>query len=150
MPGGTSSARTVFQIEDPESQVADVPGSGDFVEIHCDLNTLTYRRQQEIEEDRSFCDTQKDYGSPNISVSGAGRWAGDVDRAFRLLSKAQREKIKIGYRYGPGGTATGAYGLSGILIVGTTEIGARVGQLQALTFEAGVDGEDHEFTWPVA
>lgn len=140
MPGGTSSRRTVFQVEDQDNV-------GDFIEIQCDLNQLTYSPVTTIEEDQSFCDTQKDYGSTNISVSGAGRWAGEVDRAFRILDRARRTATKIGFRYGPGGSDVGDYGLSGILIVGKAEIGAQVGQLVGLSFDAGVDGNDYEFAW---
>lgn len=141
MPGGTSSRRTVLQLEDPDNP-------GDFIEIQCDLNQLTYSPVTTIEEDQSFCDTQKDYGSTNISITGSGRWAGEVDRAFRILDNARRNAVKIGYKYGPGGSDTGDYGLSGILIVGRVEIGAQVGQLVGLSFDAGVDGNDVEFTWP--
>lgn len=139
--GGTSSRRTVFHIGD-----ADNPG--DFFVIQCDLNQLNYTSDVTIEEGESFCQTQKDYGTENGTIDGTGFWSGDVLRAYRALKKAQRQAVKVPYKYGPGGDANGAYGLSGIAIVGNVRIGAQVGQLVGLTFNMGIDGLDHEFLWP--
>lgn len=148
--GGTAASRTIFQVEDYETQVGDVPGSGEFTEIQCDHNQLDYDSAVAIAEQRTFCNTQKDYDTENGSISGQGLFSGAVGRAYRLLKKAQRAKKKIAYKYGPeGNTVGGEYGLSGIMIVGRVRIGAQVGNLQAITWEAGIDGLDQEFTWPV-
>lgn len=145
--GGTAAARTVFQIEDYETQVGDVPGTGDFTDIRCDLSSLQYNSGVEIAEERTFCGTQKDYDSPNGSIALNGLFSGNVERAYRLLKKAQRAQKKIGYRYGPEGADTGDYGLSGIAIVGDVNIGANVGELQKFDGQLGIDGQDVEFTW---
>lgn len=145
--GGTSSARTVFQIEDMDTQVDEAPHTGEFVEIKCDLNSLNYQSGKNIDEQGTLCGTQKDYGRFNGTIGIGGLYSGDVDRAYRLLKKAQTASRKIGYKYGPGGSDTGDYGLSGIAIVGQIDIGAQVDQLQQITGSLGIDGQDFEFTW---
>ena len=138
---GTAASRTVFKIR-------PVGDTDPHVAIQCDMNALTYDSNVSIAEQATFCRTDKDYGEPNGSISGGGNYTGDVAGAYTIMKAAQRAKEKVEYLYGPEGDDNGSPGLSGIMIVGRVQIGAQVGQLVNFTFEGGIDGDDHDFTWP--
>jgi hypothetical protein len=130
---------TVFQILDM---------SDNWQTIQCDFKQFNYRGEITISEDETFCEVQKDVSSPNNSFSGNGVLNLDTDKAFRVFRAIQKAGVARPFRYGPGGSDTGDFGISGNAFLGTVEIQATAGQNVQITFEGAVDGDDFDFTWP--
>jgi hypothetical protein len=134
-----SASQTVLQFED----TADVMRT-----LQCDLDDIDYGGSSSITKKETFCAVTKTKGNPDIAISVTGIYTGDADGAWDVFYDLWRETTGPRlYKYGPEGSGTGAFMLSGVSYLTEYHIKATAGGDVSISAKFEVDGNDYRSTW---
>src|SRR5262245_11833529 len=115
--------------------------------LQCDLTDISYGGPRSVTKTETFCAVSKSIGNPDITITGTGLYDGDSASAARVFYGLWYETDPKLYKYGPGGSATGAFLLSGEFWLTDYSIKATAGGDVTVDFSAEVQGNDHASTW---
>lgn len=116
--------------------------------LYCDLTDITYKRSRPIAKTETFCEVSKSPGNIDGQITIAGVYIGDANDIDASLDGLLRDQTSRLYKYGPGGSGTGAVLYSGLQFVTDYQIVGKVGAQVLINATLEVDGDDVRALWP--
>lgn len=135
----TAASLTVLQFTDAAAQLQT---------LQCDLDDVDYGGARTIEKNETFCGVTKSPGNPDNSITVTGIFDGTQNHAHDVFFGLKTDTTARLYKYGPGGSASGAVLLSGLSYLVEYRIKATAGGQVKVNAKFEVDGNDFESTWP--
>lgn len=135
---GVAASLTVLQFTD---------ASGNLQTLQCDLTDVDYGGARTVEKEETFCAVTKAPGNPDNSITVTGLFNATTNRAHDVFQGLKYDTTPRLYKYGPGGSATGAVLLSGLSYLVDYRIQATSGGSVKVSAKFEVDGNDYESTW---
>jgi hypothetical protein len=115
--------------------------------LQCDLTDSQYGGPRSVTKTETFCAVNKSIGNPDITIQVSGLYDGDADQVHDVFYALWYETDPKLYKYGPGGSATGAVLLSGECWLTDYSISATAGGDVTVDATFEVQGNDHQSTW---
>ena len=133
-----AASNTIFQFTD---------ASGSLQTLHCDLTDVDYGGARAITREETFCAVTKTPGNPDNTITVTGQFNATAGRTHAVFQGLKTDTTARLYKYGPGGSGSGAVLLSGVAYLTDYRIRATAGGNVTVTATFEVDGNDVNTTW---
>jgi hypothetical protein len=134
-----AASNTVLQFTDTGAQLRT---------LQCNLDDVEYASSRNIEKEETFCAVTKAPGNPDNSITVTGFYSATANEAHQVFNALKQDTTARLYKYGPGGSASGAVLLSGVSYLVDYTIKATAGGSVKISAKFEIDGNDVATTWP--